>query len=566
MKKALLSLPTVLLATALVTTACGGSSGSGSSPATSASPDNGFSKGKFDPPITMTTVGCLNSTFKFKNGETLENNIHTKWVKENLGIELKYNWVSADDQCKTKMRLDMSAGTKMPDIMYTGDQQLASDLIDSGQFMDITEVFNKYASQQVKDIYNQDPLYWANVTRNGKKMGLPTLARAYQNDPVLWLRTDWLQKMNLQTPKTFDELEKVMETMMKTDFGTGPVNPPLAVSIKDSNAPFVQWRGDTSWVFGGYGVIPHFWNTWNKGDKLQYGSIQPETKQGLAKMAEWFKKGYLSPDIALIEVGKSDDTFRNQKSGIMTGPMFQAAIVRQYLQKNNPNATAAPIALPTGPSGKAGRRDTTIAGTGFLINKDFKHPEAFFLYINKMYEIENPPKGSPFEFGYHEGYDYVLKDGKPTSVEADFPDKMKVNPVKYFLGSQPFVDPLLELKTNIKFYNGELPATPYESKIYNAIPESERKNPKQVNEWLAAKIVYDQKDTVMKNLFTGPQTETMKSKWEALVKMESETFLKIVYGKAPIDEFDNFVKNWKSMGGDKITEEVNAWYKTATGK
>lgn len=33
--------------------------------------------------------------------------------------------------------------------------------------------------------------------------------------------------------------------------------------------------------------------------------------------------------------------------------------------------------------------------------------------------------------------------------------------------------------------------------------------------------------------------------------------LKIVMGKADISEFDTFVENWKSQGGDQILKEIN---------
>ncbi|MBW7461327.1 hypothetical protein K0U00_45460, partial [Paenibacillus sepulcri] len=51
-------------------------------------------------------------------------------------------------------------------------------------------------------------------------------------------------------------------------------------------------------------------------------------------------------------------------------------------------------------------------------------------------------------------------------------------------------------------------------------------------------------------------TETMKTRWANLTKLEDETFLKIIIGGAPLDSFDTFVKQWKSQGGDKIIKEV----------
>jgi len=48
--------------------------------------------------------------------------------------------------------------------------------------------------------------------------------------------------------------------------------------------------------------------------------------------------------------------------------------------------------------------------------------------------------------------------------------------------------------------------------------------------------------------------------------MQDKTFSEIVYGKAPLSDFDKFVEEWKAGGGDKMTEEVNEWYKSVSGK
>ena len=36
------------------------------------------------------------------------------------------------------------------------------------------------------------------------------------------------------------------------------------------------------------------------------------------------------------------------------------------------------------------------------------------------------------------------------------------------------------------------------------------------------------------------------------------TLLKIIVGEEPVDAFDNYVEQWKALGGDMITMEVNA--------
>lgn len=62
------------------------------------------------------------------------------------------------------------------------------------------------------------------------------------------------------------------------------------------------------------------------------------------------------------------------------------------------------------------------------------------------------------------------------------------------------------------------------------------------------------------SLYGGPPTMTMVQKQAILDKLELETFTKIIMGAASIDEFDKFVAQWKQLGGDQITAEVNEWY------
>ena len=69
-------------------------------------------------------------------------------------------------------------------------------------------------------------------------------------------------------------------------------------------------------------------------------------------------------------------------------------------------------------------------------------------------------------------------------------------------------------------------------------------------------LILNDKYIPVYNAYNG-QTKTMEAKWANLKKMEEETFSKIIMGKADISEFDTFVKNWKSQGGDQILKEIN---------
>ena len=75
-------------------------------------------------------------------------------------------------------------------------------------------------------------------------------------------------------------------------------------------------------------------------------------------------------------------------------------------------------------------------------------------------------------------------------------------------------------------------------------------------------LANEHKDALIPNLFNTAPTDTMKKCWEQLQTMEKQVYTNIIYGKEPIEAFDQFVEEWKAQGGEQITQEVNEWYKT----
>ncbi|MNY55159.1 hypothetical protein D3C86_1911100 [compost metagenome] len=70
---------------------------------------------------------------------------------------------------------------------------------------------------------------------------------------------------------------------------------------------------------------------------------------------------------------------------------------------------------------------------------------------------------------------------------------------------------------------------------------------------------YDKNNQFLLEKFVGAPTPTMVERKATLEKLQNEVFVKIILGD-PIDTFDKFVEDWKKLGGDQITEEVNQWY------
>ncbi|MGO4276258.1 ABC transporter substrate-binding protein, partial [Paenibacillus sp. TAF58] len=135
----------LLVATSLiVVSACSSKTSETGKPDTTgskdvAASDSGFTKGKYDPPIEISTVVMFAPPKKYVKGDTKENNVHDRWMLETLGIKHKDTWYPAGgDQYKQKLQLAIASGEKLPDFVFVPtDPVLTNQLIDSGQFVAI---------------------------------------------------------------------------------------------------------------------------------------------------------------------------------------------------------------------------------------------------------------------------------------------------------------------------------------------------------------------------------------------------------------------------------------------
>ncbi|WP_194540889.1 extracellular solute-binding protein [Paenibacillus sp. JZ16] len=512
-------------------------------------------KDKYEPEVTITTVWGVDPTLQFKNGETIENNVATKWAKEKFGINIKSLWSITDTNgaFATKLRLAMSSGQEMPDIVTLGteNQQLAQDLIDSGMFAEVGTLFDQYASETWKNAMNLDSNVWNQYSRDGKRMGLPVLDFAYNHDYVLWIRQDWLDKLGMSAPKTMDELEQVMEAFKNQNpSGLAPDKvTPLSIGFKTSMS---TWMGDPSWIFGAYGTLPQQWNVAEDGS-LEYGSVHPGMKEGLAKLNEWMNKGYIPKEAALWDENKTAEPAVAGTAGIIPGPYWMSGWPLIDTVKNAPEAVWKPVQIPAGPDGTAMRHGTQYTNGVTLIHKDMEHPEAFFTYQNYLFDnFAVSKEGGEFANGLFEGYDFEL-DANGEMVPNDQIEGGYVNVVRYLLVRDGARIPDEQMKALLKLAKGEKP----QSRLEKDVAVNYGKDTPA-----AAEVLLSQEEISKKNMFTGPVTATMKSKWDYLLKIENQTLNEIIYGKQPVESFDKFVETWKAGGGEQITKEVNEWYQS----
>ncbi|MBD2846992.1 extracellular solute-binding protein [Paenibacillus sp. IB182496] len=506
---------------------------------------------KFEEPVTITTVKATDNTIEFKNGETVENNVHTQWARDELGIDIEYLWQVPGDQFATKIRLMLTSGEQLPDILETEDMTLLNEMIESGYYRDITEDFEMYASDWYQEVMGSDPLMWSQMMYDGKKMGLPGFANAGNDNAVMWIRQDLLDELDMEAPTTFEELEALMQAMKDEQPGSVDNLIPLGLSLGAGGGsnpnPFAGWLGESTWVFGPSGTIPAQWLLDEETDTLVHGSTKPEMKAGLERIKSWYDKGFISKEAGLHDENKLAELTGQGRIGILVAPYWLMNWPVPDLQKNVPGATMNPFPVPT-LDGVAAARDTKFLRGGMLVRKDFEHADALFLYLNRL--VSGRDAGGEFENGFAEDYDYTVLDDGTISTEEDAIPGGKVSIMKYFLYNPTAPFDLMQMMDKIA--SGAEPETAAEVRMT-------RTNPNQLR---AGQIVNEgwEQGVYIPTQFTGANTPALQSKGGILAKLEGETFTSMIYGKKPISDFDSFVEEWKKIGGQQVTDEVNAWY------
>jgi putative aldouronate transport system substrate-binding protein len=507
--------------------------------------------GKYATPINITVGMPVDSTIKFISGESMENNIWTKTLAEKLGINVKVALSAMGEQYTQKVNVSI-ASNELPDLINVSDTQL-KQLVEVGAVEDLTAVFDKYATPWLKSFYEIDQgRAMAGAKFDGKLMAMPGPGSHLNNLNLLWIRKDWLDKLSLPEPKTMQDLYKISEAFAKQDpDGNGKADTFGLGTDKDLKSLLA--------FMNGFHAYPQTWLKDSAG-KLVYGSIQPEVKQALAKLQEMYKNGLLDKEFGVKDAGKLNQDIAGGKVGVLFGSQGTPLTLRNSVV-NDPKADWLAYAIPSIDDKPA--RPVTISKPSSLVavKKGMKNPEVVVKLASFYAELVGPRATK-------EDYDKLvvrnLDDGKggKTSIQI-----FSYAPVR---GSAP--DKNLNAQKHITeaMKSGDTSKLTAEEDGYLTIIKefTEKKDPNgwgyfrifgPVSSWSVIESQYLQKNLPIYNEFTGTATETMAQKQATLTKMEMETFTKVIMGAISIDEFDTFATDWKKLGGDQITKEVNDW-------
>jgi len=500
--------------------------------------------GKYETPIEVTAVRSVLSTMKFENGDTIDNNGWTKLYEKELGIKLKYLWTVDASQYDQKLNVMMTTG-KLPDIMPVSGVKL-KQLYDAGQLEDLSGVLEKYGSEKTKELLNKDGGEGLNsATFKGELVGLPLNPGSTDTAPLLWIRADWLKKLNLPEPKTMDDVLKIAEAFAKQDPDGNKKNDTYGLGIaKELYGFFAGIEGFAN----GYHAYPGNWVKDSTGN-LVYGSIQPEMKTTLASLQKLYAAGGIDQEYGVKNADVLIQDINSGKVGMLFGVHYMPLLFQEG-KNSDPNMDLRPYRLPSADGTLAKPQSAFSVAEYYVVRKGAKHPEAAVKLLN-AFNNQWPREQYPAEEigvnGAVEKWQYAPLRGINPAANLDNYQILKQaldasdESVLDKTTGQPFI-----YKTIKEFQAGDAKGWGY-AMVFG---------PGGSQELLTE---YNQNKGFMPNEFLSAPTEVMSQKMASLNKLELEAFTKIIMGSASLDSFDEFVSNWKKLGGDVITQEVADW-------
>lgn len=506
--------------------------------------------GKYEEPVKIT--GILNYSAagdEVPSDVSPENFSYITQAKEQLNIDFEWLWTSPTAQFDQKFGVAM-ASNSLPDFMTLSavDYEV---LKDNEQLLELSDLIDNYAGEDFKNfLYKDQSVLDAITDEDGSIYAIPQYWDNRRTLNMLLIRKDWLDKLGLEVPKTTDDLEKVAKAFIDNGLAATGIAMGRDFEGNYSMANYLM----------SFGVYPYKWVDDGEGN-LEPGEIQPEAKEALEYMSKLYKDGILAKDFATLESKQVSESIVSGNCGILYGPWwyFDATLRDNKLKDPNAEWISAPIA--TSVSGESANKGKALIprvsiSDYHVINKDCENPEAVIKLFNldlsgEMYGKEWALPENRYVWNwvptkYYDPFDInTFYDKMTTQGEKDI---TVAEPEGFTPDDQKFWSIYQEYD---KYLKGE--TTEFKKEYGRMMSRAGMGWESTVEIKDSGAVAYDE--------FYGTATKTMKQKQATLKKLTEETFTKIVMGEQSIDTFDKFVEDWKKLGGDSITEEVNQWYK-----
>ena len=480
-----------------------------------------------DTPVTLTYWGALNSNAS-ANYASLNETPLAQELERLTGVTIEYQH-PPEGQADEQFNLMVGSG-ELPDILergwfdYPGGQGKA---IEDGVLIELNDLIDEHAPNFKKLLESDELIDKMSKTDDGKYAMFPFI-RGNELNMVFYgpiMRKDWLDDLNLDIPETIDEWTEVLRKF-KTE--------------KGADAPFQG--NDIPRMACAFDIVDGFYL---EDGEVKYGPIEPAYKDYLAAMNKWYEEGLIDPDYAALDGTARDAKATSGESGAFFG--YGGSTILRYLtamKDEDPNYDLTGVPYPAKEKGGkafSGQKDFPVMNPGWGITTACEEVEIATKWLDFGYSGDGTGIGGPgymlYNFGI-EGETYEIVDGYPkyTDFVTDNPDGIAMGHV---LGGY-----------TRSIYSGPMVQAREYHEQYQHLPQQIE----AAKHWLKA----DDSHRLVPTTPTSEENEKLVDIMNEVNTYVSEQRLKFIMGQEPLEKFDEFVEQLKTLGIEDVIEIRNA--------
>lgn len=460
-----------------------------------------------------------------------------KWMEEQTGTHVE--WIAHNSDVISEKFTLMIAGENYPDaVVYDwksveGGPEL---YLEDEVIIDLTDLIPK-CMPNLNAYLEENPQIKKDMTNdNGQILYIPFIReqQALNIYTGPQIRTDWLEKLELEVPKTPDELYEVLKAFKTKDpNGNGEADEIPMSSVGFQNAG--MGAGGLLWAFDTHQSF------YVKDGKVVWGPAEEEITEGLSFIAKLYSEGLLDIDYLL-----NDRTAMDSKAlADRVGFEFSYQPSKYYSNKDFNDGTRVMAGIPylTTPDNDSlmcfnpSYTQSVVTGVSLAVTTACENPEGLLKWLDTVYSEEGI---AVTNFG-EENNHFTYVDGKPQMVELDSDGKKDQQAQSLLIQS---VFPILQqwdaYSSTTSEWGGKAIATWADGVDTSGILPQISLTPEE-NERIADKLTQldDYAQTEMNN---------------------------VIIGETSIDEWPEIVEKFQKMGLDEVLAIYNAAYQRYLAK
>jgi len=505
---------------------------------------------RYPEPVRMSVWAGVNDVMKFAPGESIEDNLHTRYMKTALNIEFVNKWVADGNKIVEKVNLDI-ASNDLPDVVQVTLEQLAR-MIKNDQVEDLTGVWENYATDGLKaNMGYQNGIAFTPARKNNRIYGIPVPYDMGNSIALMYIRKDWLDKSGKPVPRTIAQLDELVRLFTTGDPDGNGKDDTLGLMFEQGNpaggASGMPGGLAMDAIAAGFGVYPGIWEI-NGAGRAAYGTMNPAMKDVLKLLNAWYDIGAIDREFAIKDLPRSAEAVIQNKVGIVFGAFHYPIWPLKDTMAANPDLDWIVAPIPTVDGKPPIPKALPFTGNWLVVRKGYEHPEALVKALNVTYMMQ-ANEGEPGKFWEAAG----------NGAYKDFSAHLYMKPY-------PFDSPVRNLQSGREVRSAidsgdtsRLVSTASRNIYENYIMSDD-----PLTSWAFKKVFYEAEAVLADypgykySVFFDAPTPTMQTKGQALAKLEYNELVRIIMG-APLDEFDAFVERWMSLGGGTLISEVDDW-------